>query len=165
MFGGAVSKLATPVGVRPRRKQADAGTRSARAAWLSALSLAGLGQPLGLRPDWERDATGVAAHWLRLVDEGRHAASWTAAAPLLREEAGPTEWDAALQAVRDPLGRCLSRALRSRTAVAGPPGDLQGPYVVIRYETAFERCGCATETVTPVLGADGRWRVAAYFVA
>jgi len=134
------------------------------AAWLSAVSLAGLGRPAGAHPDWEREAKGAAWSWLRLVDEGRHSASWAAASSLLKEEVGPSGWEAALRAVRAPLGRCLSRALRSSTVVEGPAGDLRGPYVVLRFESVFEGEDSATETVTPVRGPDGRWRVAAYFI-
>jgi len=166
MAVGALSTMA----FRPARESAGEqtgrgeGRRSEVAAWLSALSLAGLGRPLAGREDWEREATSVARSWLRLVDDGRHPASWSAAAPLLREEVGPQEWDAALRAARAPLGRCLWRKLQSRAAVEGSPGDLRGPYVVIRFESAFERRGSVAETVTPVRGPDGRWRVAAYFI-
>jgi hypothetical protein len=163
---GALSTLATfPVYERAGSPEAQAGTtRSDVAAWLSALSLAGLGRPAGAHPGWERDATSVARSWLRLVDDGRHPASWAAAAPLLRAEVGPSEWDAALGAARAPLGRCLWRRLLSRAVVEGPPGPRQGPYVVIRFESLFARGKGAVETITPVLGPDGRWRVAAYFL-
>jgi hypothetical protein len=162
---GALGTLAFPWGrqklVAPgRRVQA---TRSERAASLSAVSLAGLGQPLELRPAWERRATEAARSWLRLVDDERHAASWENGAPLLRDSATSSDWEKALRAVRTPLGRCLRRTPRSRTAVQGPAGDLSGPYVVLRFESAFER-GRVTETVTAVRGADRRWRVAAYFI-
>jgi hypothetical protein len=134
------------------------------AAWLSGVSLAGLGRPVGVHPDWEREAKGCARSWLRLVDEGRHSASWAAASSLLKEEVGPSGWDAALRAVRKPLGRCLSRTLISATVVEGPSGDLRGPYVVLRFDSLFEGEDSATETVTPARGPDGRWRVAAYFI-
>jgi len=167
MAVGALSTMA----FRPARETAgeqegqDEGRRSELAAWLSALSLAGIGRPAGAHLGWEREAASVARSWLRLVDDGRHSASWAAAAPLLRAEVGSREWDAALRAVRVPLGRCLWRKVQSRAAVEGPPGDLRGPYVVIRFESAFERRGSVAETVTPVLGPDGRWRVAAYFIS
>ena len=64
-----------------------------------------------------------------------------------------------------PLGRCLWRKLRSCSVVEGPPGALQGPYVVIRFDCVFERQSRAAETITPALGPDGRWRVAAYFIS
>jgi hypothetical protein len=49
--------------------------------------------------------------------------------------------------------------------VEGPSGALRGPYVVIPFESVFERRGRAAETITPVLGADGHWQVAAYFIS
>ena len=166
MAVGALSTLA----LRPARAKTDEreGRAEARrpelAAWLSALSFAGLGRPVGARPDWEREAGDAARSWLRLVDGGRQRASWTSAAPLLRQEVGPAEWDAALRAARAPLGRCFWRKLQSCAAVEGPTGDLRGPYVVIRFESVFERGSRATETVTAMRGPDGGWRVAAYFI-
>lgn len=167
MAVGALSTMAfRPVRARAReRERRPDARRSELAVWLSALSLAGLGRPVGARPVWEHEATCVARSWLHLVDDGRHPASWAAAAPLLKEGVGPREWDAALRAVRAPLGRCLWRKLRSRAVVEGPPGALRGPYVVIQFDSEFERRGDAAETITPVLGPDGRWRVAAYFIA
>jgi hypothetical protein len=44
------------------------------------------------------------------------------------------------------------------------PGAPDGKYVVIRYETSFRNKKAATETVTPMLDADGRWRVSGYFI-
>ena len=166
MAVGALSTLA----LRPARGKTDEreGRAEARrpelAAWLSALSFAGLGRPVGARPDWEREAGDAARSWLRLVDAGRQRASWTSAAPLLRQEVGPAEWEAALRAARAPLGRCFWRTLQSCAALEGPTGDLRGPYVVIRFESVFERGTRATETVTAMRGPDGGWRVAAYFI-
>jgi len=150
-------------GARPSDRAVSPVTRT-RAAWLSAISLAGLGRSLGPHPAWERRAAEAARHWLHLVDEGRHAASWSTASPLLRRGTGRAAWETALRVARTPLGRCLCRRLRSQVAVEGPCAELAGPYVVVRYDSAFERLCRATETVTPVLGKDGCWRVAAYFV-
>ena len=167
MAVGALSTLAIrAVDTRAGDQEPRAGVRrSGVAAWLSAVSLAGLGRPAGVHPDWEREATGAARAWLRLVDQGRHPASWAQAAPLLKEEVGPRDWDAALRATRTPLGRCFWRKLQSWASVEGPPGDLRGPYVVIRFASVFEGRSRAIETITPVLGPDGRWRVAAYFIS
>lgn len=167
MAAGAIGTLADRPASGRAGEQAgeDEPRRPDLAAWLSALSLAGIGRPLGARPDWEHEATGAARSWLRLVDGGLHTPSWAAAAPLLRAGVGPHEWDEALRAVRTPLGRCLSRRLRSRAVVEGPAGSPHGPFVVIRFESVFERRGRAAETITPVLGPDGRWRVAAYFIS
>jgi hypothetical protein len=167
MAVGALSTLAVhPAYAGGGEEGGQAGARrSERAAWLSALSLVGLGRPVSGHADWEREATSVALSWLRLVDESRHPASWSAAAPLFREEVGRQDWDTALHATRAPLGRCSWRKLQSRAAVSGPSGDLEGPYVVIRFESAFERRGPVAETITSVRCPDGRWRVAAYFIS
>ncbi len=165
----AVGALGTMALRRPLAGGAGDGAtddrrRSELVAWLSALSLAGLGQPTGLDPGQQREAKSAAGAWLRLVDSGRHPAAWGQAAPVLREEAGPVEWEAALRAVRAPLGRCYWRTLQSGTPALGPTGAHRGPYLVLRFETVFERRHPVVETVTTVQGPDGRWRVAAYFL-
>jgi serine/threonine-protein kinase len=133
-------------------------------AWLSALSLVGLGRPRAADPRAEAEATAVARAWLDLVEHGRYALSWTAAAPALRQTIGEEEWEVALRSVRAPLGPCRSRVLRSRTTVEAFPGVPPGPYTVIRFESGFDGQRGVIETVTTCLGDDGRWRVAAYFM-
>ena len=140
------------------------GTRRDFMAWLSALSLAGLARPLGANEAAEDGAVAAARAWLDLVDEGRYATCWEATAPLFRGAVTREEWDRAVHAVRTPLGRCLSRRLRSRKLVDSLPGAPRGPYVVLQFETDFERQAGAVETVTPALAGSDGWRVAGYFV-
>ena len=52
----------------------------------------------------------------------------------------------------------------ARKAIRRPSGAHRGPYLVLRFETVFERRHPVVETVTTVQGPDGRWRVAAYFL-
>ena len=140
------------------------GTRREFVAWLSALSLAGLARPLGADQGAEEQAEDAAREWLRLVDGGRCSASWEKAAPAFRIALTPDQWDEAVRSVRAPLGRCTSRALRSHRLVDALPGAPRGPYVVLRFDAEFEHGAHAVETVTPVRGADDRWRVASYFM-
>jgi len=140
------------------------GTRRDFVAWLSALSLAGLARPLSADPTADERAAAAAREWLDLVDGGRSTTSWEAAAPTLRCTVTRTQWDQAVHSVRTPLGRCLSRTLRSHKLVDSLPGAPKGPYVVLQFESDFELREHAVETVTPVLGPDGRWRVAGYFI-
>ncbi len=149
---------------RPGRRPTPEAARRNVVAWLSAMSLAGLGRPLAADPDAEAEATAVARVWLDLIEHGRYAVSWTAAAPALRQAIAEEEWEVALRSVRAPLGPCRSRVLRSRTTVEAFPGVPPGPYTVIRFESHFERRRGVVETVTTNLGSDGRWRVAAYFI-
>jgi hypothetical protein len=44
------------------------------------------------------------------------------------------------------------------------PGAPDGEYVVIQFRAAYAKKKSAIETVTPMLDADGRWRVSGYFV-
>jgi hypothetical protein len=43
-------------------------------------------------------------------------------------------------------------------------GAPDGEYVVIEYETSFEKKRNGIETITPMKDADGEWRVAGYFL-
>lgn len=43
-------------------------------------------------------------------------------------------------------------------------GAPDGRYVVIQYETAFERKKSAVETITPMVDPDGAWRVSGYYI-
>lgn len=149
---------------RTRRRTTSGSTQRDVAARLSAMSLAGLGRPLAAEPDAEVEATAVARAWLDLIDHGRYAIGWTAAAAALRQAIGEEEWEVALGSVRTPLGPCRSRALRRRTTLGAFPGLPPGPYTVIDFESSYEGRPGVIETVTTTLGDDGRWRVAAYFV-
>jgi uncharacterized protein DUF4019 len=147
-----------------RQKGPAMGTRREFVAWLSALSLAGLSRPLGADQGAEEQAADAAREWLRLVDGGCCASSWEEAAPMFRIAVAPEQWDEAVHSVRTPLGRCVSRALRSRRLVDGFSGGPRGPYVVLKFDAEFEHGAHAVETVTPVRGPDDRWRVASYFI-
>ena len=140
------------------------GTRRDFVAWLSALSLAGLARPLGADERAEEQAADAARSWLSLVDGGRSSTSWETAAPAFRVAVSPEQWDQAVRSVRTPLGRCLSRTLRSHRLVDALPGAPRGPYAVLRFDAEFEHAAQVVETVTPVRGADDRWRVASYFI-
>jgi hypothetical protein len=140
------------------------GTRRDFVAWLSALSLAGLARPLDADEGVEEQAADAAREWLSLVDEGRLPTSWEEAAPIFRMTVTKEQWDEAVRSVRTPLGRCLSRTLRSHTLVDAFPGAPRGPYVVLQFEADFEHGEHAVETVTPARGHDDRWRVASYFI-
>src|SRR5512139_2092280 len=140
------------------------GTRRDFVAWLSALSLAGLARPLGADEKAEELAADAAREWLSLVDEGCSFRSWETAAPIFRMAVTPEQWDQAVHSVRTPLGRCLSRALRSHRMVDAFPGAPRGPYVVLKFDACFEHGAHAVETVTPARGPDDHWRVASYFI-
>jgi hypothetical protein len=69
-----------------------------------------------------------------------------------------------LKATRAPLGKVISRKVKSAVYKTSLPGAPDGKYVVIQYESSFEHKASAIETVTPMLGDDGQWRVSGYYI-
>jgi hypothetical protein len=102
--------------------------------------------------------------WLALVDSGKYADSWQEASQLFKAHVTKEQWQDALRATRDPLGKMLSRKLKSATYKTTLPGAPDGEYVVLQYESSFEHKQSAVETVTPMLDKDGKWRVSGYYI-
>jgi hypothetical protein len=112
----------------------------------------------------EKAATESANHWLSLIDGGSYADSWDVAAPVFKGAVQKAQWAKMLEATRAPLGKVVSRSVKSAVYTTSLPGAPDGQYVVIRYETSFEHKKSAVETVTPSLGEDGQWRISGYFI-
>jgi len=112
----------------------------------------------------EDAAQPAAESWLKLVDEGKHGESWDQAAKLFKGAVTREQWDMALTGVRGPLGKLVSRKIKSREYLEKVPGGPDGKYVVIQYDTVFEKKASAVETVTPMVDPDGVWRVSGYYI-
>jgi hypothetical protein len=116
----------------------------------------------GQKPE---DAAQTAAEsWLKLVDDGKDEASWDQAAKLFKGAVTKDQWKQALAGARGPLGKLVSRKLKSRDYMEKVPGGPDGKYVVIQYDTVFEKKASAVETVTPMADPDGVWRVSGYYI-
>jgi uncharacterized protein DUF4019 len=102
--------------------------------------------------------------WLALVDSGKYAESWQEASQFFKAAVTREQWQSMLRASRDPLGKMLSRKVKTATYTKTLPGAPDGEYVVIQYESSFEHKQSAVETVTPMLDKDGKWRVSGYFI-
>ncbi len=112
----------------------------------------------------EKSALDAAEKWLVLVDRGSYGESWAEAADYLQIAIPQKQWEQALQSVRKPIGKRISRKVIGKNFSTSLPGAPDGEYVVIQYETSFENKKSAVETVTPMLDKDGAWRVAGYFI-
>jgi Ethanolamine utilization protein EutJ (predicted chaperonin) len=106
----------------------------------------------------------AATSWLALTDSGSYSQSWDQAAQVFKDAVTKEEWAQALSTVRARLGKVVSRKLKSATYTTSIPGEPDGQYVVIQYETSFENKATATETVTPTMEKDGQWRVSGYYI-
>ncbi|MGE5412935.1 MAG: DUF4019 domain-containing protein, partial [Syntrophomonadaceae bacterium] len=114
--------------------------------------------------DAEKAAESSAQSWLAMVDAGKYGESWDAAAALFKGAMSRSQWEGALEKVRRPLGKVVSRKLRGAKFMTELPNAPAGEYVVIQYDTEFENRPGATETITPMKDKDGAWRVSGYFI-
>ena len=128
---------------------------------LGSLILTGALQANGVA---EKAALGVSSAWLSLVDEGNYTESWIQAAALFKAAVTKEQWQTAVKAARTPLGKVMVRKLKSKEYRKTLPGAPDGEYIVIQYETMFEKKESAIETVTPMLDKDGKWRVSGYYI-
>jgi hypothetical protein len=131
---------------------------------LVAISITAFGCKSKEAESGEQEAVAAADAWLVLVDGENYADSWDQAASFFKSAIASDRWQTQVGAVRKPLGKLVSRKLKSKHYTTSLPGAPDGKYVVIQYDTVFEGKAAATETVTPMADTDGKWRVSGYFI-
>ncbi len=131
---------------------------------LMVCAASGATRPLRAADTPETAAEKASLSWLALVDDGKYAESWQEAAELFRQAVPQAQWPGMVEKARSPFGKLVSRKLKAATFTHELPGAPAGDYVVIQYDTDFEKKTGATETVTPMKDRDGVWRVSGYFV-
>jgi len=119
---------------------------------------------LAVESDRVKVAQPSAESWLTMVDEGSYADSWNQAAGYFKGAVKQEKWQDTLQLLRKPLGKVISREVKSKSYHTSLPGAPDGEYVVIQFETFFENKKSVVETVTPMMDRDGKWRVSGYFI-
>lgn len=112
----------------------------------------------------EKAAITAAQKWLTLIDAGKYSESWQESAEYFRNTVKQDQWGQMLQSVRTPLGKVISRKLKTKVYKTSLPGAPDGQYVVIQFETSFQNKKSAIETVTPMFEKDGRWKVSGYYI-
>ena len=112
----------------------------------------------------EEAAKAVAELWLPLVDTGKYSESWEKMAPSFKEEVPKAKWISAVTQIRKPFGKLSSRKFKSAEYSKELPGAPEGEYVVLKYDSAFEKKAVAEETVITVLSQDLTWHVTGYSV-
>jgi uncharacterized protein DUF4019 len=112
----------------------------------------------------EKLAQQAAESWLELVDSAKYDESWDKAASTFKAAVSKEDWKAAVQAARSPLGMKKTRKLKEANYTKSVEGAPEGEYVMIQYESSFEKQDQVTESITPMLDKDGKWRVSGYFI-
>ncbi len=82
----------------------------------------------------EKAAIESAQIWLELVDSEKYAESWEEAAEYFKSAISKGKWQETIQAIRKPLGKVISRKLKSQQYTTSLPGAQDGEYVVIQYK-------------------------------
>ncbi len=113
---------------------------------------------------WMIEAAQAAKDYVETIDKGLYAQSWSRGDSLFQQTISQKEWATALQGARKPLGKVLSRTLKDQRPAWDPRGLPKGPYMVIEYNTSFEKAPQSGELLTLRMGPDGRWRVLTYQV-
>ncbi|MCF8465598.1 MAG: DUF4019 domain-containing protein [Flavobacteriales bacterium] len=101
--------------------------------------------------------------WLKLVDSGKYAQSWDAAAKLFQDNVSKANWKKSIETVLSPLGKVVSREVIAQHYLTQIPGGPDGEYVIVQFNSVFENKKEAMESITPLM-QDGEWKVSGYFV-
>ena len=112
----------------------------------------------------EKAAQQASEAWLAMFDAGKYDDSWNQASDGLKVLTKKEDFTASLQAARSRVGKVLTRKLKASKYTAKLQGAPEGKYVVVRFESSFEKLPTAIETVIPMLDKDGKWRVSGYHV-
>jgi hypothetical protein len=116
------------------------------------------------RAEAEKQAVAAAEAWLALADKEEYSECWESAAGYLRGFVERRAFVQQLGGARKPLGKVVSRELKSKEYTTTVPGAPDGQYVILQYKTSFEHRKSAIETITPMLDKDKKWRVSGYYI-
>jgi hypothetical protein len=139
-------------------------SRINRVVFLATVLVLGFIQMGNAEEKSQQKAVEAAQKWLALVDQGEYGKSWETASDYFRGAGTEKQWQQALTAVRSPLGKVTTRKLKSKQYATSLPGAPDGEYVVIQFETYFEKKKSSIETITPMKERDGSWRVSGYYI-
>ncbi len=109
-------------------------------------------------------ALAAAGNWLSLIDQKMYKEAWRDSAVLMRSAILPQQLGLTMKNTRGGFGKVLSRTIKEQVFKTSLPGAPDGHYFVILFNTNFEHKKNAIETVTPMLGSDGKWRVSGYYI-
>ena len=112
----------------------------------------------------ETAAKAAADVWLAPVDDNRYEPAYQSAASIFQKLIAKEQWIKLAGNGRNLLGRSRSRTVQDTKFSTTMPGAPDGQYVVVHYQTSFEKKATATETVTTLLDSDGQWKVCGYFI-
>lgn len=109
-------------------------------------------------------AVQAAQGFLQLLDSGDYAQAWQQAAPILQTQITKEDWVTRIGNLRPLFGPLLQRSVSATRYHGEIPGGPDGDYVIFTIDSSFAHKKNAIETVTAMLGKDGNWQIAGYFI-
>ena len=115
---------------------------------IAFLALVGLVLAVGSAPAQEsgneKAAASAAEKWLSMVDNEQYADSWKESAEYFRNAVNQKQWEQSMQSVRKPLGRLLSRKVKSAMYMTSLPG---APVLVVAHAPKEDLMGQSSSTI------------------
>jgi|GEM_PF-927596 len=112
----------------------------------------------------EEAARKSAEQWVVMIDTGKYANSWKAAADSFQAAVPQKEWENHVRDVRRPFGKLVSRQFKSAQYTRTLPNAAEGEYVILQFTVLFSNGSKGTETITPMLDNYGQWKVSGYYI-
>lgn len=111
----------------------------------------------------DKASVAAAQAWARLLDGQRWGESWKVSATSFKSKITEASWVSMVQPLRTRLGSVSSRSLKGVQSTTTLPGEPDGDYRIVQFDTAFTNKSDAVETV--VLAREGAvWAVSGYFI-
>jgi len=116
-------------------------------------------------PDSDKveQAEPIGTEFLTLVDSGKYAESWQSSASLMQEKIAKNDWVEKLSKARNLSGGLIQRVQKSASYSTEAQDSPEGEYIMLIYESDFQRAEDVSEYVTVMLEGD-TWKVAGYFM-
>lgn len=109
-------------------------------------------------------AARVSGSWLTNVNKEDYASAWRSASDYFRGTITLQRWLEEMQGYRKPLGQCLDRSKPSFRHEKELDSVPDGKYIIVEYESRFEKKKKATETIVTNAGLDGHLEIYGYRV-
>ena len=120
--------------------------------------------PLTLPSNVSNAVMSAAQSWFIFIDGNKVPESWKETASLFKTQVSQKQWAESMASVQTTFGMAMARQLLNAQYTKTLPGAPDGEYVILQYQTAFEKKAASVETLTVMLDSDGKWRVAGYFI-
>lgn len=113
------------------------------------------------------EAEQAAIAWLSIIDQGQYKESYEQSSLFFKKEITSKKWVEALNSVRKPLGKLLSRKILSKMIQQDIPNGnevIKGTFCIIQAQSSFQNLKSSIETISFQQESDGQWRATGYFI-